>query len=158
VADNLANIWERNYYSRSLRPETLPVLEALKQQGLVMGIISNTPSYTQVYEILHEYGIRGYFDCIYLSAVSGYRKPNAELFLAAACDLGALPGQCIYVGDTVSRDVRGSRLAGYLDSIRINSELTNGSDAGLGTEGEEAGYLVSSLMEIPGIVQSLRAR
>jgi putative hydrolase of the HAD superfamily len=156
VANNLANIWERNYYSRSLRPETLPMLKALKEQGIRMGIISNTSSYTQVIEILHEYGIHDFFDCIYLSAVSGYRKPNTELFLAAASDLRVLPGECIYVGDTVSRDVRGSRLSGYLGSIRINSELTKGSDAGLGTEGEEADYPVASLMEIPDLVRSIR--
>jgi putative hydrolase of the HAD superfamily len=132
------------------------MLEALKEQGILMGIISNTSSYTQVIEILHEYGIHGYFDCIYLSAVSGYRKPNTELFLAAAADLGVLPEACIYVGDTVSRDVRGSRLAGYFGSIRINSGLTAGSDTGFGTEGEEADYPVASLMEIPDIVKSIR--
>jgi putative hydrolase of the HAD superfamily len=157
VADNLANIWERNYYSRSLRPEAPPMLEALRQQGVPMGIISNTSSYTQVVEILHEYGIHDFFSSIYLSAISGRRKPDTELFLAAAADLDALPGQCIYVGDTVSRDVRGSRLAGYLGCIRINSDLTSGSDAGFGTEGEEADYFVNSLMEIPDIVKRIRA-
>jgi putative hydrolase of the HAD superfamily len=156
VANNLAVIWELNYYSRALRPEALPMLKALKAQGLSMGIISNTSSYTQVYEILHKYGIHDFFDCVYLSAISGYRKPNTELFLAAAADLRVLPGECIYVGDTVSRDVRGARLSGYLGSIRINSELTKGSDAGFGTDGEEADYPVASLMEIPDIVQRIR--
>jgi putative hydrolase of the HAD superfamily len=156
VADNLANIWERNYYSRSLRQETMVMLEALKKQGVVMGIISNTSCLTQVREILHEYGIHDFFGCVYLSAVSGCRKPNTELFLAAAADLGVLPGECIYVGDTVSRDVRGARLAGYLASIRINSELTGISDAGFGTEGEEADYLVAKLSEIPEIVKGIR--
>jgi putative hydrolase of the HAD superfamily len=156
VADNLANIWERNYYSRSLRPEAPAMLEALREQGVSMGIISNTSCFTQVREILHEYGIYEFFGCVYLSVVSGCRKPNTELFLAAAADLGILPGECIYVGDTVSRDVRGSRLAGYLASIRINSKLTGASDAGFGTEGEEADYLVAKLTEIPDIVKKLR--
>lgn len=156
VADNLAVLWERNYYRRSLRPEARPMLEALKQQGLALGIISNTPSYTQVHTILYEYGIRGYFDCIYLSVISGCRKPDAGLFLAAACDLGVLPGQCIYVGDTVSRDVRGPRTAGYRGCIRIHSDLAASSDEGCGTEGEEADYLVASLMEIPDLVKNIR--
>jgi putative hydrolase of the HAD superfamily len=158
VANNLANIWERNYYSRSLRPEAPAMLEALREQGVSMGIISNTSCFTQVYEILYEYGIRGFFGCVYLSVISGYRKPNTELFLAAAADLGVLPGECIYVGDTVSRDVRGSRLAGYRASIRINSELTGASDAGFGTEGEEADYLVAKLTEIPEIVKTIKDR
>jgi putative hydrolase of the HAD superfamily len=83
------------------------------------------------------------------------RKPNPELFFAAAGDLGFALTECIYVGDTISRDVRGAKLAGYLGSIRINSELTGGSDAGFGVEGEEADYPVKNLMEIPDIVRRI---
>jgi putative hydrolase of the HAD superfamily len=155
IADNLANIWERTYYSRSLRPDARPMLEEIKKLGIKMGVISNTSCYTQVGEILHEYGIHHFFECVYLSVISGMRKPNPELFLAAAADLGFAPAECVYVGDTVSRDVRGSRLAGYLGCIRINSELTGGSDAGFSVEGEEADYLVKSLMEIPGIARGI---
>jgi putative hydrolase of the HAD superfamily len=106
-------------------------------------------------EILHEYGIHHYFDSVYLSVISGMRKPNVELFLAAAGDLGCAPSECVYVGDTVSRDVRGARLSGYLGSIRINSELSSGADAGFGVEGEEADYLIQSLLEIPGIARGI---
>jgi putative hydrolase of the HAD superfamily len=155
AANDLADIWERTYYHRSLRPASKPMLAELAGMKIPMGIISNTSSYTQVFEILHEYGIRGYFDTIVLSSIAGFRKPNPALFLTASGALGVRPDECLYVGDTISRDVRGSRLAGYLGCIRINSELTQGSDAGFGTEGEEAEYPVRSLMEIPGIVKKL---
>ncbi|MDR1901329.1 MAG: HAD family hydrolase [Treponema sp.] len=156
IADHLANLWERNFYRRSLRPEAPAMLQALKDQGLCLGVISNTSSHSQVIEILHQYGIRHYFNCVYLSVTSGFRKPHAQLFWAAAQDLGVLPEECIYVGDTVSRDVRGARLAGYKASIRINSMLTGGADAGLNQEGEEADYLIANLNEIPGIVSQIR--
>jgi putative hydrolase of the HAD superfamily len=155
IADNLANLWERNFYHRSLRPEAPEMLRELKESGFALGIISNTSSYTQVIEILHQYGIHQFFNCIYLSAASGFRKPHPELFLAAARDLDSLPGECVYVGDTISRDVRGARLAGYAASIRIESMLSGGSDAGI-TQEEEADYLITNLNEIPGIAGKIR--
>jgi putative hydrolase of the HAD superfamily len=157
IAENLANIWERNFYARSLRKETPELLEQLKERGIPMGIISNTSSLTHVIENLHEMGIHQYFaGCVYLSSVSGYRKPGAQIFIEAAADLGAKPGEAVYAGDTVSRDVRGARNAGYLAVIRIASELTAGADAWYNTEGEEADYFVKNLLEIPAIIDRLR--
>jgi putative hydrolase of the HAD superfamily len=156
IADNVADIWERNFYLRTMRSETPALLEQVQAQGIKMGIISNTACLTQVTAILHEYHIRQYFDCIYLSSISGFRKPHPELFRAAARDLEAKPEESIYVGDTVSRDVRGSRLAGYLASIRIDSMLSGGSDAGFNVEGEDADYHIANLMEIPEIVRGIK--
>jgi putative hydrolase of the HAD superfamily len=157
IAENLANIWERNFYTRSLRKGAPAMLERIRERGLAMGIISNTPSLTHVIENLHETGIHPYFaGCIYLSSLSGCRKPGRAIFIEAAADLGAKPSEAAYVGDTVSRDVRGARDAGYLATIRIASELTAGADAGFNKQGEEADYLIEDLAEIPGIVDSLR--
>jgi putative hydrolase of the HAD superfamily len=156
IAENLANIWERNFYSRSIRKETRPMLEQLAKRGVPMGVISNTGSLTHVIENLHEYGIHQFFKgCIYLSSLSGYRKPGKVIFIEAAADLGAAPEEAVYVGDTVSRDVRGARSAGYLATIRIQSQLTAGSDAGFNIQGEEADYVIKNLLEIPGIIDTL---
>lgn len=156
IADNLAGLWELNYYHRSLRPEAPAMLRELEDMGFSLGIISNTSSHTQVIGSLHQYGIHHHFSAVYLSVTSGFRKPHPELFFAAARDLGVLPEECGYVGDTISRDVRGARLAGYAASLRIESMLSAGSDAGIKQEGEEADYLIISLNEIPGIACKLR--
>lgn len=123
--------------------------------GIFLGIISNTGCLIQVVEILHEYNIHRFFDCVYLSSVSGFRKPHSGLFLAAANDLDALPEECIYVGDTISKDVLGAKAAGFLASIRINSGLTKESGAELIRNDVEAEYLINDLMEIPEIVRNL---
>ncbi|MGI6404326.1 MAG: HAD family hydrolase [Oscillospiraceae bacterium] len=148
IADKVANLWERNYYQRALRPESRELLQTLKDRGFRLGVISNTGCQTQVIEILHEYGLHHYFDTIYLSSIAGVRKPHADLFLAAAADLGCTPPECVYVGDTVSRDVRGARAAGYGASVRIQSHLTQISDARYETQEEEADYPVSNLLDI----------
>ncbi|MDR0998621.1 MAG: HAD family hydrolase [Treponema sp.] len=157
IAENLANIWERNFYTRSLRKETPAMLERIRERGLGMGLISNTASLTHVIENLHETGIHRYFaGCIYLSSLSGYRKPGKAIFIEAAADLGVKPSEAAYVGDTVSRDVRGARDAGYLATIRIGSELSAGADMGMTSPGEEADYFIGNLADIPGIVDLLR--
>ncbi|MDR0451340.1 MAG: HAD family hydrolase [Treponema sp.] len=157
IAENLTNIWERTFYTRSLRKGAPAMLERIRERGLAMGIISNTPSLTHVIENLYETGIHPYFaGCVYLSSLSGCRKPGRAIFVEAAADLGAKPSEAVYVGDTVSRDVRGAREAGYLATIRIASELTAGADAGFNERREEADYLIEDLAEIPGIVDSLR--
>lgn len=150
IANNVANVWERNYYTRSLRPEAPGLLHGLQQRGYRLGVISNTGCQSQVIEILHEYGIHHYFQEICLSSLSGYRKPHTGLFHAVAADLGVLPAECVYVGDTISRDVRGSRAAGYGSCVRIESKLTGQSDAQyVRPEGEEeADYVVGNLLEI----------
>ncbi len=148
IADKLANLWERNYYHRTLRPESRELLQSLQARGFRLGVISNTGCQTQVIEILHEYDLYHFFDTIYLSSIAGFRKPHVDLFLAAAADLGSAPAECVYVGDTVSRDVRGARAAGYAASVRIQSHLTQASDARYDIGEEEADHLVSSLLDI----------
>lgn len=158
IAENLADIWERNYYRRELRPDSIPMLEELKTMGITMGVISNTSSQTQVIEILHEYNIRHYFNCVYLSSIAGFRKPHQELFYAASASLDASPAECIYVGDTISRDVKGARISGYFASIRINSHLTAMSDAMAKTGEDDADYVIGSLSEIAGIVRKINGK
>ncbi|QQO08541.1 HAD family hydrolase [Breznakiella homolactica] len=155
IANNIAEIWERNYYRMELRPETPAMLEAIYDTGIAMGVISNTVCFNQAMEDLYQFGIRRFFKTVYLSSVSGFIKPHPELFIAAARDLGVLPEECIYVGDTISRDVRGARNAGYKASIRIDSYLSGELDTAAIKNEDEADFRIESLNEIPGIVKGL---
>jgi len=51
--------------------------------------------------------------------------------------------------------VQGSRLAGFMASIRIDSHLTAGSDIGFAETTEDAEYRINNLTEILSIVQKL---
>ena len=153
IADNLTDIWEKNYYRMELRPEAPAMLKALSDMGIVMGLISNTVCFYQAIENLYKFGLRDFFKTVYLSSVSGFIKPHPELFVAAAGDLCVKPDECIYVGDTVSRDVMGARKAGYRTGIRIDSYLTTVSD--INDDEDDAEYIISNLNEIPGIVKGL---
>lgn len=69
-------------------------------------------SRTFVPHYVRQHGLEEYFRFILMSSEIGIRKPSAEIFRIAAQRLGILPGECAYVGDIISRDVRGIRNAG----------------------------------------------
>jgi len=130
AADELAFFYETHYYVRSLRPEAPDALEALREEGLHLAIISTALSRCLVPYKLAEYGIAHYFAPVVTSASLGWRKPNPRIFEEAARLLQLPPAACAYVGDTVSRDVIGARRAGYGLVIQIKSFLTDRADSG----------------------------
>ena len=82
-AEELAHMWEVTHYHRALRPHVREMLEGLKDLGMKLGVISNTASLYQVFDILKEYGIRDYFQDVTLSSVTGYRKPDPNIFMVS---------------------------------------------------------------------------
>ncbi len=134
LCEPIAHMWEVTYYHRSLRPRVAEMLQGLKDLGLKLGIISNTAALYQVFDSLEEYGIRGYFSDVTLSSITEMRKPQPDIFYVSAHQLRVRPENCIYVGDTVSRDIIGSKRAGFAGAIQICSQLTKQKDAGVVTE------------------------
>src|SRR6476646_4504696 len=81
-----------------LFPESLAVLEQLKQWRLKLGIISNFDS--RIYSVLDSLGIRQFFDAVVLSSETGYCKPDAEIFAAGSSAIGVDPSEALFVGDS----------------------------------------------------------
>ena len=121
-------MWEVTHYHRRLRPRVKEMLEGLKGLGMKLGVISNTASLYQVYEILKEYGIRDYFQDVTLSSVTGYRKPDPNIFKVSLYQVQSKPEECAYVGDTFSRDVIGPQNMGFGMTFHIHSFLTASRD------------------------------
>lgn len=152
--EEIAHMWEITHYHRRLRPRVAEMLEGLKSMGLKLGIVSNTAALYQVFDILEEYGIRDYFRDVTLSSVTGFRKPAPDIFQVALRQLQSGPEECVYVGDTVSRDIIGSKRAGFAKAIQICSKLTREKDSGVKRE-FEPDYLVEDIYEVYPIVRSL---
>lgn len=132
--EELAHMWEITHYHRVLRPRVAEMLDGLRAMGLKLGIISNTAALYQVFDSLEEYGIRGYFQDVTLSSVTGLRKPLPDIFYVSTHQLRVQPDECVYVGDTMSRDIIGSKRAGFACSIQIGSQLTKEKDQGVHSE------------------------
>lgn len=152
--EEIAHMWEITHYHRSLRPRVAEMLDGLKGMGVKLGIISNTAALYQVFDILEEYGIRDYFRDVTLSSVTGVRKPSPDIFWVAMRQLQSRPEECVYVGDTVSRDIIGSKRAGFAKAIQICSQLTKEKDCGIQRE-FEPDYIVDNIYEVYPIVESL---
>ena len=124
-------MWEITYFHRRLRPRVAEMLGELKKMGLKLGVISNTAALYQVFDSLEEYGIRDFFRDVTLSSVTGFRKPCRDIFTLSLRQMRSRPEECVYVGDTVSRDVIGSKKAGFAAAIQIGSQLTKEKDQAL---------------------------
>ncbi|MGL6197978.1 MAG: HAD family hydrolase [Lachnospiraceae bacterium] len=104
-------------------------LETLKRLGYRLGVISNIMSITFVPRILKEYHVEHYFETVTLSSVCGIRKPRTEIFDLAISEMGVTRQEAAYVGDTLSRDVRGVRGAGWPLMIQIDNARVYHKDA-----------------------------
>ena len=130
------------------------MLEGLKSMGLKLGIISNTASLYQVFQILDDYGIRGYFQDVTLSSVTGYRKPDHNIFKVSLYQMQSKAENCAYVGDTYSRDIVGAVRAGFGETFHIHSQLTAIKDTG--NYEEKPTHIISDIYEVYTILKEER--
>lgn len=150
TAEELTFLLETGRFTRTVRLEMKEVMEELLKTGLYFGIISNVLSLTQVPVNLKEYELESYFSSITLSSVFGRSKPDKSIFLHSAEKSGFLPGECIYVGNSPSKDIYGSKNAGFMAAIQI--EYIDDSDDTT-DPGVEPDYYIRSMNELPEIIR-----
>jgi len=83
-------------------PDTKPVLKALRDKGIRVGIVSDFAWDLRIH--LDEHGLGDLVDAYVISYRLGKEKPAAELFQAACEQLGASPNATLMVGDNAARD------------------------------------------------------
>jgi HAD superfamily hydrolase (TIGR01509 family) len=96
-----------------LQPEAKQVVAELSQRGYCLGIISNVITETEIPDWLEADGLTQYFKAVLLSSLFGRRKPDPAIYLEATRRAGVAPARSAYVGDNPSRDVLGTRRAGF---------------------------------------------
>ena len=154
IAEELMCYIETRYYERKMRPEVPAALEAIKQMGLKIGLISNVNSQGQVPTNLTEYKLGHYFDPVVLSSEYGRRKPDPAIFHHAA-RLAMVPtSHCIYVGDRIARDVLGARRAGFGLVIQIKHDFEHGEC----DEGATPDHVIENMTELLDILHTEQKR
>ena len=113
-------------------------IQALQSRGLRLGILSNVMSRTMVHKILIRHGIADAFPYILQSSECKIRKPDPRIF----------------VGDTISRDVRGANAAGW-KIIQIDNPLTYHRDAAFRDMGYTPDARIYRLPEILTVLDRL---
>ncbi len=99
--------------------DTKQTLEALRQRGYRLALISNAGDDRDVQVLVDQAQIREYFDLIVTSAALGIRKPNPAIFQVVLDYWKLEPTQTVMVGDTLGADILGARNAG-IHGIWIN--------------------------------------
>ena len=152
MAEELSFLYDYERVRVMRRPHLAETMERLREMGIRMGVISNIISHSVVPHFLAEYGIDGYMDCVITSCGTGIRKPDPEIFRVAERKMGLAPEELAYVGDTISRDVRGTRAAGWRLMIQIRNPGVAHRDKGLENGPWKPDYLIEDLAEIPDII------
>ena len=90
-------------------PDALETLEALRERGYMLGLISNTHWrwHTEC-----KRSMESYFDVVTLSYEHGYVKPHPSIFQVTLDKLGVEVDRCLHVGDDPYADVQGAKNAG----------------------------------------------
>ncbi len=83
-------------------PDTEPVLRALRERGIPLGIVSDIGWDLRIH--LKRHAMADLFGAVALSCEVGVEKPDPRLFLKACADLGVDPRATLMVGDNPVRD------------------------------------------------------
>jgi putative hydrolase of the HAD superfamily len=110
IARAIQNVYNQPHSWR-LFPGTIETLEALKERGIRLAIISNWTMNLE--ELLQALDLAHYFDAIIVSTVVHLYKPQPEIFHLTAKLLKVELSRCLHVGDSFKTDVQGALAAGF---------------------------------------------
>lgn len=95
---------------RQLHSEIIPMLEKLKEKGILIGLISNC--FSEEAEVIRRSVLFPYFDATYLSYEQGVQKPDEEIYIRCIASLDIRPEECLYIGDGGSNELEAAKLLG----------------------------------------------
>lgn len=133
--------------------DAAPTLDALRDMGYRMGLISNAADDRNTQALVDKAGVRPYFEVVLSSAAEGIRKPNPLIFRRALERLGAAPDRAAMVGDTLGADILGAKNAGIYSIWITRRANTPANQAHLETIAPDAH--ISTLSELPDLLRSL---
>jgi len=129
-----------------LFPDSLPVLEEMRQKGYQLGVISDAQK-AFCFEEGEILGLSQFFSRFIVSTELGFRKPDPRLFTVACTLLNIPPVEAVYIGNDPETDIGGAKGVG-MKAILLdrNGENTN-------TE-PKPDFYASSLWEAWGWIKS----
>ncbi len=106
--------------ARQLAAHTPALLEALRDRGLKLGLVSNAfdPGWL-LHRDLEQMGLADRLDFAVFSSEVGKRKPHPVIFEHALAALGVAPGVALFVGDRLYEDVRGAGEVGMTTALAL---------------------------------------
>ena len=109
-------------------PDTYATLDALRDRGYRLGIISNARDAANVHRLIDNTRLRPWFDPILVSAEVGVRKPHPRIFKTVLDQWGLGPNEAVMVGDMLGADVLGAKNAG-IRSVWTTMQADRGANS-----------------------------
>jgi putative hydrolase of the HAD superfamily len=147
IAEGVPQLAERMYTTFSdpsnyrAYPDVLPALEALRDRGYVLGLISNFESWLEL--VLEAVELTPFFEVRVISGIEGVEKPDERIFRIALERSGEDAETSVYVGDHPDFDVEAARAVGMYPVLVDRRERY--------PDGLEP--RVTSLLEIPALLE-----
>jgi HAD superfamily hydrolase (TIGR01509 family) len=132
-------------------PDTIPALQALKKDGLKMGIVTNSAR-KAVDIVLKRYPLGRYFDVVTTRDDVTVIKPDPGIVRHALEALGVGSDECFFVGDAPGDMMAAKSLQMVAVGIPRGSATM---EALLGTNPD---YLIQSLNDLLDLISDLKAR
>lgn len=125
-------------------PHLISMLEELKSNNLLLGIITNGYGQFQM-DNVKALGIEKYMDLILVSEWEGIKKPDSQIFQRALKKLHLLPEESIFIGDHPDNDVKAAQQVGMKGILKRDDHWYD----------VDADYIVADLVEVPFIITDL---
>ena len=107
--------------------DVLPTLKALKERGLIIGLLTNASK--EAISIHRKLGLEPYLDFVVTSEEVGSDKPQPPIFLKALERAGVEASEAVHVGDQYQMDIIGARGVGIspilIDRYNLYPDITD---------------------------------
>lgn len=133
-------------------PDVPPVLDALRQAGLKLGIVTNASQPMAMRDVeLETHNLIDYFpDCRLSAADAGYLKPDRRIFNCALDRMGTSPQETVFIGDNPAADIAGANAVGMRAAQRLTGRRA--SSAAYQRDLLDTRRQLHSLAELPTIL------
>lgn len=126
-------VWAKAECFKHLHEEIIPMLQALKEQGIKIGLISNC--FSEEAKLIRESILFSFFDAAMLSYEQGVKKPDEEIYKRCMKELQVEPKECLYIGDGGSNELEAANGLG-LRALQAVWYLKDGTDQPTGRKEE----------------------
>lgn len=99
--------WDTFIQHIQSNPGILEFMKELKKRKIRIGIGTDMTAYVQ-YRKLEAIGVTPYIDFIVTSEEAGVEKPTPHLFELCVEKAGVPAGECAFIGDNLTKDVKGA--------------------------------------------------
>jgi putative hydrolase of the HAD superfamily len=144
AAREIYDQWSVNHHFE-MYEDVAPVLAALQQRGLIVGVISN--SHRSLDAFREHFSLGNIITVSVSGAEHGYMKPHRSIFDRALERAGVTAAEAMMVGDSVAHDIEGALNAGWRAVLlRRSGEVPASLPPGL--------PVIRTLTELPPLVRA----